>query len=143
VKDKLGTPPQFVPLEERTVSAMADALLLLHGWPMDSWMWTDQRDGLADEVTVVAPDLPGFGDAPSAGEVMTMDAAADHAIGALDEAGVDRAVVCGLSMGGYVALALWRRHHARVAGFVFANTRAGADDEAGRARRRALAERLR
>ena len=122
---------------------MADALLLLHGWPMDSWMWTDQRDGLADEVTVVAPDLPGFGDAPSAGEVMTMDAAADHAIGALDEAGVDRAVVCGLSMGGYVALALWRRHHARVAGFVFANTRAGADDEAGRARRRALAERLR
>src|SRR5207253_2679693 len=62
---------------------------------------------------------------------------------AMEDVGVERAVVCGLSMGGYVALALWRRHHDRVAGLLFANTRAGADDEAGKERRRALAERLR
>src|SRR5439155_13786786 len=47
------------------------------------------------------------------------------------------------SMGGYVALELWRSARDRVAGFVFANTRAGADDEAGVERRRALAGRLR
>src|SRR5438067_9432119 len=122
---------------------MADALLLLHGWPMDSWMWTDQRDGLAGEVTVVAPDLPGFGDAPSAGGVMTMDAAADRAVGALDAAGVDRAVVCGLSMGGYVALALWRSAPGRLIGLVLANTRAGADPAEAVSTRTALAERLR
>jgi 3-oxoadipate enol-lactonase len=122
---------------------MGDAVLLLHGWPMDSWMWNVQRDALRGEVPVVAPDLPGFGTGPSAGDVMTMDAAADHAVRALDEAGANRAVVCGLSMGGYVALALWRRHRERVAGFVFANTRSGADDEAGKKRRRALAARLR
>jgi 3-oxoadipate enol-lactonase len=122
---------------------MADALLLLHGWPMDSWMWTQQREALAGDVTLVAPDLPGFGSTPPAGDVMTMDAAADHAVQALDDAGVDRAVVCGLSMGGYVALALWRRHRQRAGGLVFANTRAGADDDAGKQRRRALAERLR
>jgi pimeloyl-ACP methyl ester carboxylesterase len=62
---------------------------------------------------------------------------------ALDEARVERALVCGLSMGGYVALAMWRRQRDRVAGLVFANTKAGADDDAGRERRRALAERLR
>jgi pimeloyl-ACP methyl ester carboxylesterase len=45
-------------------------------------------------------------------------------------------------MGGYVALALWRRYRSRVAGLVLANTRAGADDEAGKERRRALADRL-
>jgi pimeloyl-ACP methyl ester carboxylesterase len=74
---------------------------------------------------------------------MTMDAAADVGAEALRGAGVDRAVVCGLSMGGYVALALWRRNPDLVAGFVFANTRGGADDDAGQERRRALAERLR
>lgn len=122
---------------------MADGLLLLHAFPLDSWMWRSQIEALSPGPTVVAPDLPGFGSAPPAGEVMTMDAAADRAVAALDEAGVDRAVVCGLSMGGYVALALWRRHRDRVAGFVFANTRAAADDEAGKERRRALAARLR
>src|SRR6185312_3585619 len=51
-------------------------------------------------------------------------------------------VVCGLSMGGYVALALWRQHPELVAGLVFANTKASADDEAARERRRQLAARL-
>jgi pimeloyl-ACP methyl ester carboxylesterase len=72
-----------------------------------------------------------------------MDAAADTAAEALRSAGVDSAVVCGLSLGGYVALALWRRHRELVSGFVLANTRAAADDDAGKERRRALAERLR
>jgi 3-oxoadipate enol-lactonase len=73
---------------------------------------------------------------------MTMELAAVSAVRALDEAGVDRALVCGLSMGGYVALELWRRSRERVAGFVFADTRAGEDSEEGAAGRRALAERL-
>src|SRR5206468_9994472 len=59
-----------------------------------------------------------------------------------DAMAMDRMVVCGLSMGGYVALEIWRRHPDRVLGMVLANTRAGADDEAGKERRRALAERL-
>jgi len=75
--------------------------------------------------------------------VMTMHRAADRCIEALDAAGLDRAVVCGLSMGGYVAFELWRRTRARVAGLVLANTRAGADTSEGVAARRALAERLR
>jgi pimeloyl-ACP methyl ester carboxylesterase len=122
---------------------MTDGLLLLHAFPLDASMWEPQVGGLVGTVQVVAPNLPGFGGAPPGGDVLTMDAAAGAAVAALDAAGVDRAVVCGLSMGGYVALALWRRHRARVAGLVLANTRAGADDEAGRDRRLALAERLR
>jgi 3-oxoadipate enol-lactonase len=61
----------------------------------------------------------------------------------LDRAGVDRAVVCGLSMGGYVALELWRQIPERIAGLALANTRAGADSPDGVAGRKALAERLR
>jgi pimeloyl-ACP methyl ester carboxylesterase len=122
---------------------MTTGLLLLHGWPMDASMWDEQVRELGSATTVVAPNMPGFGGTPAAGDVMTMDVGADTAAEALRSAGVDRAIVCGLSMGGYVALALWRRHRDLVSGFVFANTRAGADDDAGKERRRALAERLR
>src|SRR5262245_59899640 len=106
-------------------------------------MWAPQVDALSADVAEVAPHFPGFGGSSPAGPVLTMDAAADAAVAALDADGVGRAVVCGLSMGGYVALALWRRHPQRIRGLVLANTRAGADDEAGRERRLALAERLR
>jgi pimeloyl-ACP methyl ester carboxylesterase len=87
---------------------------------------------------VLAPDLPGFGGEP-APPPHSIDRYADALVALLDARGVERAVVCGLSMGGYVALALWRRHPARVRALVLADTRAGADDEAQRARRVALA----
>ena len=72
-----------------------------------------------------------------------MAACADRALAALDEAGIQRAVVCGLSMGGYTALELWRRAPERLLGMVLANTRAVADTPEGAAGRRALADRLR
>jgi pimeloyl-ACP methyl ester carboxylesterase len=122
---------------------MTGGLLLLHAFPVDASMWSAQVDDLSRSATVLAPNFPGFGGAPLAGPVMTMDQAADAAAEACAATGIDRAVVCGLSMGGYVALALWRRHRSLVAGLVLANTRAGADDDAARDRRRALAERLR
>jgi pimeloyl-ACP methyl ester carboxylesterase len=121
---------------------MGDGLLLLHAFPLDASMWAPQDSAFGD-VTVVAPDLPGFGRSRPAPDVLTMDDAAQAGVRALDEAGIQRAVVLGLSMGGYAALAFWDRHPDRVAGLVLANTRAGADDDAGRERRRALAERLR
>ena len=122
---------------------MTAGLLLLHAFPLDASMWEPQTSALGADVHVVAPNFPGFGGTSEPLDVLTMDAAADAAAASLTAAGVDRALVCGLSMGGYAALAFWRRHRDRVAGLVLANTRAGADDDAGRERRRALAERLR
>lgn len=121
---------------------MADGIILIHGFPLDSAMWAPQVAALKSTTRVVAPDLPGFGDAPSTGGVMSMNEAAEHVAREAKAAGVERALVCGLSMGGYVALALWRQHAELVAGFVFANTKAGPDDEAGADRRRQLAGRL-
>jgi 3-oxoadipate enol-lactonase len=118
-------------------------LLLIHAFPVDAGMWQQQAKDLSSEHAVIAPSLPGFGDSPSAGDVLTMDAAADAVIGELDRTGADRAVVCGLSIGGYVAFSVWRRHRERVAGLVLANTKAEPDDEAGRERRRAVAEKAR
>ncbi|HEX3301025.1 MAG TPA: alpha/beta fold hydrolase [Actinomycetota bacterium] len=118
---------------------MSDGLLLVHAFPLDARMWERQRFG----ATTVAPDLPGFGMTPSAGPAMTMALAADHCLHAADAAGLDRFVVCGLSMGGYVTFELWRRAKDRIAGLVLANTRAGADTPEAAAGRRDLATRLR
>jgi 3-oxoadipate enol-lactonase len=121
---------------------MTDGLLLIHAFPLDARMWEPQLGALGDAVPVVAPHLPGFGGTTGSGDVMTMGSAAERCIEALTTAGLDRAVVCGLSMGGYVAFELWRRSRDRIAGLVLANTRAGADTEEGAGGRRALAERL-
>ncbi len=122
---------------------MTDGLLLLHAWPLDARMWDRQREVAPDGVPLAAPNLPGFGGSEPAGDVMTMTAAAERALGAMDEAGIDRAVVCGLSVGGYVAFELWRRARDRVAGLILANTRAVGDTDEAAGGRRALAERLR
>jgi len=119
------------------------ALVLVHAFPVDAGMWDDQVAALSRDSQVLAPSLPGFGGTPPAGDVMTMDACADFLAGELDRAGIERAVVCGLSMGGYVAFSMWRRHRERIAGLALADTRAEPDDEAGKERRRQVADKAR
>ena len=122
---------------------MSDGLLLVHAFPLDARMWDDQVRTFDGTAPVVAPHLPGFGGSPDAGEAMTMDAAARRCLEAMDAAGLDRAVVCGLSMGGYVTFAIHELAPERVLGLALANTRAEADAPEGAAGRRTLAERLR
>ncbi len=120
-----------------------NTLLLVHAFPVDATMWEGQIEALSGEAAVLAPNLPGFGGTPAAGDVMTMDAAADFLAGELDRAGAERAVVCGLSVGGYIAFSFWRKYRSRVSGLILADARAEADDEAGAERRRGLAQKLR
>lgn len=106
-------------------------------------MWRPQVEHFEGRVKTLAVNLPGFGGTRDSGDVMSMHAAADHVAREIRGAGMERVVVCGLSMGGYVTLALWRQHPELIDGLVLANTKASGDDEAGRERRRGLAERLR
>jgi len=116
------------------------AVVLIHGFPLNRQMWQPQLKSLAGAgFRVIAPDLRGFGesDAPEGG--YSMDRFADDIVALLDALTVERAVVAGMSMGGYVLLNLLERHPERVAAAGFIVTRATAEDEAGRARRTALA----
>jgi 3-oxoadipate enol-lactonase len=119
--------------------------LLVHAFPIDARMWEPQIAAFdASGIAVVAPHLPGFGGtAESPSGTMTMRSAAERCLGELESAGLGRAMVCGLSMGGYVALELWREAPERILGLVLANTRAEADPPDGAERRRELARRLR
>ncbi len=120
------------------------ALLLIHGFPLDHRMWAAQMAGLAAQVHVIAADLRGFGRS-SASPVgpLTMDQHADDLAALLDHLEIGRAVVAGLSMGGYIALAFWRRHRQRVQALVLADTRAEADSPQARANRDAAAAKVR
>jgi 3-oxoadipate enol-lactonase len=125
------------------MSEFADGILFVHAFPLDARMWSPQLESARTwGWSAVAPSLPGFGGTPDVGRVMSMGAAADRCLQAADTAGLERLVVCGLSMGGYVAFELWRMARQRIAGLVLANTRSGADAREGADGRRALADRL-
>ena len=112
-------------------------LLLVHGWPHDRTMWAGQLGGLATYARVLAPDLRGAGGSTVRGPY-TIDQYADDLVAFLDSLGLARAVVCGLSMGGYVAFSMLRRHRDRIRGLILADTRASADTDEGRANRSRL-----
>lgn len=111
-------------------------LLCIHGFPLDGSFWQPQAEGLSGAAHVLAPDLRGFGtDARHLPEAMTMESYAEDLKELLDEAGIERAVLCGLSMGGYVAMAFAERWPERVQGLILCNTRSTADTDEGRAAR--------
>jgi len=124
-------------------------LVLLHGFPLDHRMWDDVVDLLPGDRTVLAPDLPGLGASPSGEDVAdalglapepSIATIADAVAATLRGAGVERAVVAGLSMGGYVAMALVERHPDLVAGLGLLDTKSTADDDAARANRLRIAD---
>lgn len=109
-------------------------IVFIHGFPHDRTLWAHQRAALASRARVIVPDLCGFGESAAEG-VMTVERYADDIIALLDVLAIERAVVCGLSMGGYIAMAMWRRAPQRISGLVFCDTKAAPDNDAGRAAR--------
>jgi pimeloyl-ACP methyl ester carboxylesterase len=98
-------------------------------------------EAVADEFEgdLLTPNLPGFGGVPLPDVEPSMDAFADHVAAQLDAEGLERVVIGGTSMGGYVAMAFCRRHADRVAGVALIDTKATADPEAAADGRRAMA----
>jgi pimeloyl-ACP methyl ester carboxylesterase len=115
-------------------------VVLLHAFPLERSMWVPVAERLAAAtVPAVTVDLPGLGESP------LPDGAPDLAVSAagvrdvLDRIGARRAVIVGVSMGGYVALALARRWPERVAGLGLVDTKAEADGDEARANRERIA----
>ncbi len=127
-----------------TVDVTGDgpAVLFIHGFPLDRTLWRPVARTLTGWRRI-APDLRGMGLSEAPEEGYSLAEYADDLAALLDAVKVDQAVVCGFSMGGYVAFELLRRHRDRVRALVLANTRASADDADGRASRDAMIARIR
>ncbi len=115
-------------------------LLLFHGFPFSSEGFWPQLESPPRGVRLLVPDHRGFGRSAPGEEVATMEAMADDALALLDALKIPSAFVGGLSMGGYVAIALTRLDPSRVRGLLLIDTQSLPDDEAGRARREAAAQ---
>ncbi|NBW85563.1 MAG: alpha/beta fold hydrolase [Planctomycetia bacterium] len=116
-------------------------LLLLHAFPLDHSMW-ERQGPLAESLRLIAPDQRGFGG--SQGSLpQSMEQLADDAVALLDALHVAApAVVCGLSMGGYVAQHVAARHPGRVAALVLVDTKLEADTPEARTGRADLAAKV-
>lgn len=116
------------------VQGDGQALLLIHGFPFDRTLWRHQLATLSGWRRV-APDLRGMGlsDGPEKG--YSMEEYAADLVSLLDLLGNREAVVCGLSMGGYIAFEMLRRFPERVKGLILVNTRASADSADAKERR--------
>lgn len=116
-------------------------VVLLHALAVDAAMWAPVANALYESGhIVVAPDQRGYGETPLGSDEPSLDTVADDLAGMLDRLGVDRCVLAGASMGGYVALAFLRRHPERVAGLALFATRATEDDEQSRTGRLRFAD---
>lgn len=112
-------------------------LLLLHAFPFSADQWLPQLAAVPAGWRFIAPDLRGFRGAgrdhhDGGLESATMATHAGDMLGLMDHLDIERAVLGGLSMGGYVALALQGQAPGRIEGLVLADTKATADDAAGR-----------
>lgn len=120
-------------------------IVLLHAFPLSRAMWRPQIAALQNDYRVIAPDLRGFGgsspfDAAS-GATPSIEKMADDIAALLHTLELNEPVVVGgLSMGGYVALAFARKYADRLRALVLADTRAEADDDAGKAKRDEMIE---
>jgi pimeloyl-ACP methyl ester carboxylesterase len=118
-----------------------EAVLLLHAFTQDASQWDHQVAALSADLRCVRVDLWGCGASPPPppGEP-TLEGFATAVLAALDARNIDRVAVVGLSMGGYLALALWRMAPQRIRALVLCNTRASADAPGSRDDRLAMAE---
>lgn len=119
-------------------------VVLLHAFPVDSRLWEDVAQQLRDQgIDPIVPDLRAFGS--NRDELPTepsLDVLADDVVELVEAAGQGPAVIAGVSMGGYVAMNIARRHPAQVAGLALVDTKAGQDPPAGIEGRLAFADRV-
>ncbi len=122
-----------------TIAGQGSPLILLHGFPLDHRQWLPQLESLSAHYRVIAPDLRGFGRSSlnEAGYTIA-DLADDVEQVRMHLAADDPLALCGLSMGGYVALEYWRRHASRLSSLILSNTKPDGDSPTALAARQAM-----
>jgi pimeloyl-ACP methyl ester carboxylesterase len=107
-------------------------IVFIHAFPLHSAIWQRQIEAFASHHRVIAPDLRGLGATARGSGAASLDQYADDLAALLDQLAIEQASFAGLSLGGYISFALWRRHRQRIAALILADTRAGADGEEAR-----------
>ncbi|MFN2371520.1 MAG: alpha/beta fold hydrolase [Candidatus Krumholzibacteriia bacterium] len=128
-----GTTIHYV--ESGEVTALP--VVFIHGFPFSHAMWAPQLDAVAERHRAVAYDLRGHGRSDVGDGQYTVEGHVDDLLALLDHLGIAKAVLVGLSMGGYVALRAAERAPERCRGLVLCDTRSEADGNEAKLKRAA------
>jgi pimeloyl-ACP methyl ester carboxylesterase len=128
---------------ELTDGGEGTAVVLLHGFPLSAAIWAPIRPALEGACRLITPDLRGFGGSEKPEGDYSMEALAADVASVLELLGVERYVLGGHSMGGYVALRLAAAHPERLLGIVLVDSKAAADNEEGKRRRAGAVDAIR
>ncbi len=110
-------------------------LILIHGFPYNSSMWAQQIKRLKENYYCIAYDIRGLGETPPGDGQFTMEMFVDDLFAVMDGLDLNHPVIAGFSMGGYIALRAMEREPERFRALILCDTRAEADDDAGRIKR--------
>jgi 3-oxoadipate enol-lactonase len=102
-------------------------LVFIHGFPFNHTIWTPQWESLPISRRAVRYDLRGHGQSEPGDGQYTLELFVDDLMGLLDHLEISRAILCGLSMGGYIALRTQEKHPERILGLVLCDTKSEAD----------------
>ncbi len=115
-------------------------LVLLHPFPAHHGVWAPVAEMLAGRYRVITPDLRGLGQSAPGDGIASMEKHAQDLLRVCHDAGVQKAIFGGNSIGGYILFEFWRRFRERVAGLIFVDTKAAADTEEARKNRLVAAD---
>lgn len=102
-------------------------VIFLHGYPFSKAMWRKQLEFLQTTNRVIACDIRGFGDSEDESSILSIDLFADDLLQFMDSLKIEKAVICGLSMGGYIALNAYQRSPERFVALILCDTQCIAD----------------
>ena len=117
-------------------------IVLLHGYPFNRSMWREQVEALSESYRVITPDLRGHGETSAAPAATTLEEMARDVAALLDELRIERALIGGLSMGGYVTFSFYSLFRERTRALILADTRPQGDKEEAARNREQQAEKI-
>jgi pimeloyl-ACP methyl ester carboxylesterase len=116
----------------RTGSLKNRAIIFIHGFPFDQTMWHKQVEHLSKNYCCITYDIRGLGESYVGDGQYTMEAYASDLIAITEELKLDKPVLCGLSMGGYILLRTAERDQSRFSGLILCNTKSDSDNDAAK-----------
>jgi len=111
------------------------SIVFVHGFPYDHTMWDKQIDELKSNYFCVTYDIRGLGESPIGDGQYTIESFVDDLEEIINELRLDKPVLCGLSMGGYISLRAVERNESNYSGMILCDTRSSADTDEGKMKR--------
>jgi 3-oxoadipate enol-lactonase len=118
-------------------------VVFIHGFPFSHAMWEPQMLALPNDIRAISYDVRGHGDSDVGDGQYLIEFFVDDLIALLDHLVIEQAVVCGLSMGGYIALRAIERNPERFKGLILCDTKSEGDSNEGKLKRAATVKAVR